>query len=272
MQNLPVRYALLALWLAVVNALSAQPAQALRVAGEQLFSAGSYSWRESRQNNFNDRKSAKPYGFGRTVIDGFTIATIIEPHNMRAVFHGPRTAFETRAGWRRTIDFTNDEIMEVFNLPASALERSSTAARYRNYTHAMFHEILRLLFQDATNIREEDGAIVGNIANRDFELYVSSGIPPRTRVSPFGLNRATPPRFPPGMTGGASFRVWLVEGKISKCMLDFSMAGTLTQGAYAGKEFASQRVFTYEILEIGTTRVDIGPEIAAVFNDVVHVR
>jgi hypothetical protein len=39
-------------------------------------------------------------------------------------------------------------------------------------------------------------------------------------------------------------------------------------GEYGGKEYTSQRVYVYEITEIGTTKVDITPEIAAVFNDV----
>jgi hypothetical protein len=68
------------------------------------------------------------------------------------------------------------------------------------------------------------------------------------------------------------FHLWLADGKISKCAIDFSRSGVMSRGEYAGKEFSTQRVYIYEITEIGTTSVDITPELAVAFNDVTVAR
>jgi hypothetical protein len=275
-------------WLVVAVALRADPAVALRQAVDDLFKAGNYSWRESRSHDINGRSTIEPYAFGRTVIDGYTIATVYSPSvtgfvnllpfsakNVRAIFLGSRTAFELESGWRRYEEMTPDELQELYSLPRPLPPLPDN--RVRIYNHASLHEALRVLLPFTTSLREEDGAIVGilGLSNQEalqFDAFMRWGMPPRmipmpeTRISPL------PDSLPHIRQIGAAFKVWLVDGKLSKVEFAFAV-GVLGRGRDGkSQEYHQTRVYTFELQEVGTTHVDVTPEMRALFNDTTVTR
>ncbi|MEO5960865.1 MAG: hypothetical protein ABIZ49_01435, partial [Opitutaceae bacterium] len=253
----------------------AQPVEALRGALDHLFASGNYGWRETRQTEVNGRSSITPFGIGRTEIDRVTLATIYMPQNIRAAFVGPRTAFKLEDGWKRAEDLTDDDIVKIFGLRISPTMPAERAARMmdskRKYKHAIFHDVLRLLLKTASDLREEDGVIVGSALGFELQMFVESGEPPRTRPQPslFGISLPTPPRRPPRAMPGQTitFRAWLTDGKFSKFSIQFLHKGAVRDGSRAGEEFSIQFIYTVELTDIGTSKFEVAPEIAALFND-----
>jgi hypothetical protein len=271
--------------------LRADPAAALQQAVDAFLRAGSYSWRESRTRDFNGRITSLPYAFGRTVVDGFTIATVFSPsldgfsgyptskaRNVRAIFLGQRTAFELATGWRRYEEMTPEELQELFGLshplpPRSPLPNSPL----RTYNHTSLHDALRVLLPFTTSIGEEDGAIVGTLGSskldaQRFEAFMRSGqVPPMPQT--WGM-QIWPLRDPAPLIkqATASFKAWVVDGKLSKIEFAFAVDSTMFDRINEPRKIITMTVYSIELQEVGTTQVNITPEMRALFNDATVVR
>jgi hypothetical protein len=248
--------------------------EALRKAVDALWKAGSYSWRESRDFRFNDRGAgATPYGFGRTTIGGYTVATVYLRENRRAVFLGLMTAFETPEGWRRFDEMSDVELQWLYGRerPLPPLPRPDMK---RQFQHTAVHDVLRLLLQLATNVREENGEIVGELMpgsdGEGFWDYIRNGreLPQfsgirRNPLTGVVIQLPGPPSRYREFDG--RFTVRLDEGAISRLTIAFTATSSARTGANAGSERHQREVFTVDVQEIGTSKVDIAPEVMALF-------
>jgi hypothetical protein len=170
---------------------------------------------------------------------------------------------------------TPEELQELFGLsrPPSSLPNNWV----RTYKHTSLHDALRVLLPFTTSIREEDGAIVGTLGlskldAQQFDQFMRSGQIPRMPQT-WGM-QGWPMRdlLPHIKQATATFKVWLVDGKLSKVEFEFAMESMGPARINVEQQIQSMRIYSIALQEVGTTQVNITPEMRALFNDATVVR
>lgn len=236
----------------------AQPEQRLAEAIERLVTAGNYTWRETRTMEGPDTQ-VFPYAFGRTSVGGLSLATLARHNNARAAFRNRETAIQIGRQWRRMDSLSNEEIRQALGVPFIG---GNLFDIIRATQHTCHHEILHVIREIGVNVREENGAIVGDLgrgglAEAAVETLIRRGVftPP---------NQGTRP--PPGTR--AEFRVTLDGADISRLTIDLVRPAKHLRGPKAGEPYLWRRTYVTDISEIGRSEVSVIPELRGLFRAV----
>jgi hypothetical protein len=256
-----------------VGRVRAQPELEVRTAFRRLLEAGTYSWDDSRERHSepstsNRTNRASPTGTGETEIDGYTTAVIWRRH---VVLKGTQAALKVSYGWRHANDLTDDEVAEFsqpFGASLAGVDRpplprerqAAEAERAHRYTHSVPHEVLGLLLQNVANFRTAGDAVAADLILTEeklsrLEMYLSNGVLPPAR-----LVRNDRP---------------LASGKRATLSVKFNASGITEFSVVIVKPAGPGQIvqtYTTHLFKVGTTTVDVAPEVKALFLDVVSAR
>lgn len=248
---------------------SADPTEAFQQAIGQLMAAGNYTWEAKDTVDIDAKGPVGPRGptlTAETEIDGFTLATSFRRTMVR---WNRQFALKTKAGWRHADDLTAEEIQELRVIVRKS--GSSTLV----HTHALPHEILRLLEQMGTNIRKEQGVIVGDIdaslmSPLELGSYIRFGrLPERPALATrFGQR----PRSSGPGNASATFAMHVTNGQIEEFTVTIGLTANVALNGGPREPHTSENTHIIKLLNIGTTRVTIEPEARALFLDAPAAR
>lgn len=257
-------------WMIAVATASirAQPEQQFRGAIDQLLRAGNYAWEQKREIGSLSSAPRRPISLaaGETMIGGYTRARFGKVH---VVLYNREIAFVLRSGWRHGDDLTISDIAE--------LHTPGMAANTLNHVRPLPHEVLELLARVSRNFRNESGAVAADIDSalldpRALDQYLRTGAPPvapHTRTI-FGLPVPKSATSRSSRTSGPSgehviISIWENGGKMTRFSVKFLRPTRVLNGPNAGDHDMLTNAYIFDLVDIGTTNVDVPPEAKALF-------
>lgn len=231
-----------------------QATETVQRAVQQLVLAGNYTWVETRTSPARRADATEVYSQGAAVIDGFTVATIT---GVPVVAFEQKLVVQTETGWQRMgrSGMSPAELRALQTRVPGAPPPRAMAFFRDNPTPV--HDLLRWFIRNAADLREQDGAIVGEVPAEDEQYLLGRPTPKSSRL-PDGVARRAEPN--PARADG-TLSVWLEGGKLVRFTVEFSTAGTRV-AAMRGGGGGMQR-YSFEFSQIGTTKVQVPAEARA---------
>jgi hypothetical protein len=279
----------------------AQPELAVRAAVSDLLEKRNYSWTESQATfaapSERNRRN-RPTGAGETIIGSYTTTTL---RGRPAVLFGSETVVKLSGGWtlRRLLteadveELRRSSLMEQSDAPRNALDNSveqppprarwskAVVERDKDYAQALPHEVLGYLLQTATNFRDTGAMVAADVAVtheaiQRLESYLLTGKFPSVvsvRGVLAGVSRASAPLSQPlPEEARAILYVTLAAGAIEEFSVEYTRGGTGLPSRLPTERRSVTTVFILKLSKIGTTNVDVAPEVKALFRDVASTR